>query len=65
MISATMVIARELATSGVQDFPLLEGHQVAPVILQIHVTAQEKQTEHTVNRSPPSAHRRASAALED
>ncbi len=43
----------------------LEGHQAAPVTPQTHVTAQQKRTEQTDNRSPPSAQSRAYPALED
>jgi hypothetical protein len=51
-VSATMVVARELAASDRQVIHLLEDHQAAPVTFQIHVTAQQEQTEHTNNRSP-------------
>lgn len=51
--SVPKVVARELAAYDGQAIPLLEGQQAAPITPKIHVTAQQKQTEHTVNRSAP------------
>jgi hypothetical protein len=51
MITSPKVIARELAASGGQAMPLLEGNQATLVTSQIIVTAQQEQTKCTVNRS--------------
>ena len=40
-VSALKVVASELATSGVQTMPWLEGQQVVPVTPQLHVTVPQ------------------------
>jgi hypothetical protein len=52
MITSPKVITRELAASGGQAMPLLEGNQATLVTPQIIVTAQQEQTKFTVNRTP-------------